>query len=114
MRRERLERERQETIADMQQELEAERQALQADRRQQTRNAETPTNEMYTECQELLQLFGIPYIIAPQEAEAQCAYLNEHKLVDGVVTDDSDVFLFGGTHIYKNIFENQKYVGLTT
>lgn len=36
--------------------------------------------------------------------------VRQTKLVDGVVTDDSDVFLFGGTHIYKNIFDNQKYV----
>jgi DNA excision repair protein ERCC-5 len=64
---------------------------------------------MYKECQELLQMFGIPYLIAPQEAEAQCAWLDEAGLVDGVVTDDSDVFLFGGQRVYRHIFENQKY-----
>jgi len=32
-------------------------------------------------------MFGLPYIIAPMEAEAQCAYLELEKLVDGVVTD---------------------------
>ncbi|UPQ98789.1 XPG/Rad2 endonuclease [Chloropicon primus] len=74
------------------------------------RYADEPTAEMYAECQELLTIFGIPYIIAPMEAEAQCAYLNKEGLVDGVVTDDSDAFLFGATSVYRNIFEGKKYV----
>jgi 5'-3' exonuclease len=60
--------------------------------------------------QELLQMFGLPYIIAPMEAEAQCAYMEMSNLVDGVVTDDSDVFLFGARNVYKNIFDDRKYV----
>ncbi len=60
--------------------------------------------------QELLEMFGLPYIIAPMEAEAQCAYLDTVHLVDGVVTDDCDVFLFGGLSVYKNIFDDRKYV----
>jgi hypothetical protein len=60
--------------------------------------------------QELLQMFGLPYIIAPMEAEAQCAYMELANLVDGVVTDDSDVFLFGARSVYKNIFDDRKYV----
>ncbi|MBA0549443.1 hypothetical protein Golob_020474, partial [Gossypium lobatum] len=59
---------------------------------------------------ELLQMFGLPYIIAPMEAEAQCAYMELTNLVDGVVTDDSDVFLFGARSVYKNIFDDRKYV----
>ncbi|XP_065878915.1 DNA repair protein UVH3 isoform X2 [Euphorbia lathyris] len=74
------------------------------------RNAESVTSEMFAECQEMLQMFGIPYIIAPMEAEAQCAYMELANLVDGVVTDDSDVFLFGGRSVYKNIFDDRKYV----
>ncbi len=42
------------------------------------------------------------------QAEAQCAYLETCGLVDGVVTDDNDVFLFGGRHVYRHIFENKK------
>lgn len=71
---------------------------------------ETPTKDMFQDVMQLLAIFGIPYIIAPMEAEAQCAWLNEQGLVDGVVTDDSDVFLFGGQCIYRHMFEERKYV----
>jgi DNA excision repair protein ERCC-5 len=55
-------------------------------------------------------MFGLPYIIAPQEAEAQCAWLDAEGLVDGVVTDDNDVFLFGARRVYRHIFESKRYV----
>lgn len=55
-------------------------------------------------------MFGLPYIIAPMEAEAQCAFMELSNLVDGVVTDDSDAFLFGAQCVYKNIFDERKYV----
>jgi DNA excision repair protein ERCC-5 len=64
--------------------------------------------DMILECQELLTLFGLPYIVAPAEAEAQCAALEAAGLVDGVVTDDNDVFLFGGQHVYRHLFEDKK------
>ncbi|RKP18697.1 PIN domain-like protein, partial [Rozella allomycis CSF55] len=54
----------------------------------------------------LLQLFGVPYLIAPMEAEAQCAFLEMNSLVDGIVTDDNDVFLFGGENILRHFFSN--------
>jgi DNA excision repair protein ERCC-5 len=55
-------------------------------------------------------MFGLPYIIAPMEAEAQCAHMELANYVDGAVTDDSDVFLFGARNVYKNIFDDRKYV----
>ncbi|XP_075992652.1 rad2 superfamily protein mus201 [Anticarsia gemmatalis] len=68
------------------------------------------TEQMTKEAQELLQIFGIPYIVAPMEAEAQCAFLESAKLTDGTITDDSDIWLFGGRTVYKNFFNQKKHV----
>ena len=91
-------------------ETHAERGALRAEARAATAGADAPTEDMYRQIQDLLTLFGIPYVIAPQEAEAQCSWMNDVGLVDAVVTDDSDAFLFGAKHVYRNVFESKKYV----
>lgn len=80
------------------------------DRNQQDRDLDTVTDEMRAEVISLLQLFGVPFMEAPAEAEAQCVMLEKLGLVDGIVTEDSDAFVFGGQRIYKNIFDDQKYV----
>ena len=84
--------------------------SLRAQQKKDRRDADEVTQTMISECQHLLTLFGLPYITAPMEAEAQCAELVTLGLVDGIVTDDSDTFLFGGTRVYKNMFNAAKFV----
>jgi DNA excision repair protein ERCC-5 len=83
---------------------------LRTQQKKDRRDADEVTQTMISECQQLLTLFGLPYVTAPMEAEAQCAELVQLGLVDGIVTDDSDTFLFGGTRVYKNMFNAAKYV----
>ncbi|XP_052894847.1 DNA excision repair protein ERCC-5 [Anopheles moucheti] len=83
---------------------------LEREKNKQSRLGVSITDQMRNDCMELLQLFGVPYIVAPMEAEAQCAFLNQIDLTDGTITDDSDIWLFGGKKVYKNFFNQQKLV----
>ena len=44
------------------------------------------------------------------EAEAQCAQLDDLDLTEGTITDDSDIWLFGGKRVYKNFFNQSQHV----
>lgn len=51
--------------------------------------------------QKLLEYLGIPYINSPSEADSQCAYLYQAGLVDYIISEDSDIIVFGGDKIIK-------------
>ena len=74
------------------------------------RDAATISSDMIDEVKMLLDMFGVPYVVSLTEAEAQCAYMKINGIVDAIVSDDSDIFLFGGDQVYKNMFNQSKYV----
>ena len=97
-------------LKEMANELVKEQKSLVLERNKQERMGTSITDNMSRECKELLKLFGIPYVDSPMEAEAQCAFLNMIKLTDGTISDDSDIWLFGGQTVYKNFFVQKKMV----
>mmetsp|Transcript_39545 Transcript_39545/g.93075 ORF Transcript_39545/g.93075 Transcript_39545/m.93075 type:complete len:1227 (+) Transcript_39545:71-3751(+) len=94
----------------MEAELEDEREELKAKVRQAKRGVDTPTPEMQADVERLLEAFGIPVVHAPAEAEAQCVFLAEARLVDAVATDDSDALVFGAREVFRRLFSEDQRV----
>jgi len=61
------------------------------------------TKEQWDQCRDLLDLMGVPYINAPEEADSQCAYLAKMGFVDAVLTEDMDILTFGSPKIIRNL-----------
>uniref|UniRef100_A0A915L2C5 Chromo domain-containing protein n=1 Tax=Romanomermis culicivorax TaxID=13658 RepID=A0A915L2C5_ROMCU len=59
-------------------------------------------NQLLKESCELIRLMGLQFFVSDGEAEALCAALNSRGLVEAVITDDNDAFLYGANKVYKN------------
>lgn len=66
------------------------------------------TSEIIKLTKELLNLLGLPWIIASGEAEAECANLEKMGLVDAVLTLDGDTFVFGSKTVLQKLDANDK------
>lgn len=66
------------------------------------------TREQYYETTEILDLLGVQWIIAPTEADGQCAYLSKNNLVDYVLSEDLDLLAFGTKKLLRNYKNNSK------
>ena len=53
------------------------------------------TPEMTHELIQELKKLKVAYVVAPYEADAQLAYLEQKGIIDGVLSEDSDLLVFG-------------------
>lgn len=51
----------------------------------------------------LITSFGMSYVIAKGESDSLCGYLASHRIVDAIISDDMDMFVYGCPYILKNI-----------
>ena len=67
------------------------------------------TKEHNAECQRLLKCMGVPYIIAPTEAEAQCAVLARAGKVYAAASEDMDTLCFDSPVLLRHLtFSEQR------
>ncbi|OBA26485.1 PIN domain-like protein [Hanseniaspora valbyensis NRRL Y-1626] len=59
-------------------------------------------SKRYSEIVKFLDMLGINYFFNCSEAELLCSQLNRSNVVNFVVSEDSDVLIFGGTSIMRN------------
>jgi len=61
------------------------------------------TREHNEECRRLLGLMGIPFVVAPSEAEAQCAELARGGKVYAAGSEDMDTLTFNAPVLYRHL-----------
>ena len=67
------------------------------------------TREHNDECKKLLTLMGVPYIVAPTEAEAQCAVLARGGKVYAAASEDMDTLCFDSPILLRHLtFSEQR------
>jgi flap endonuclease-1 len=89
--------------------------ALQLQKEKKELQSIKPTKNLIDQCKELFEHFGVPMIQSDGEADGMLAQLSHDKLIDAVLTTDTDQFAFGSATILlvpdtKDISEPIQYL----
>jgi exonuclease-1 len=61
------------------------------------------TPEMARHLIEELKRVDVPYVVAPYEADAQLVYLERQGLINGIISEDSDLLVFGAKRLLTKL-----------
>ena len=61
------------------------------------------TPEMARQLIEELKRLGVQYVVAPYEADAQLAYLERKGIIHGILSEDSDLLVFGAKRLLTKL-----------
>lgn len=61
------------------------------------------TPEMARQLIEELKKHGVQYVVAPYEADAQLAYLERKGIITGILSEDSDLLVFGAKRLLTKL-----------
>jgi len=67
------------------------------------RNMACPTDALYAMIRDKFESEGIPFIVAPFEAEMQMVFLERKKIVDATMTEDSDAIVLGAQTVLTKV-----------
>lgn len=61
------------------------------------------TPEMARQLIDELKDYGVQYVVAPYEADAQLAYLEKKGIIQGILSEDSDLLVFGAKRLLTKL-----------
>ncbi|KAL4988266.1 hypothetical protein BDW68DRAFT_159376 [Aspergillus falconensis] len=59
---------------------------------------------------EELKKLDIQYVVAPYEADAQLVYLEKHGIIDGIISEDSDLLVFGAKRLLSKLDQHGELI----
>ncbi|KAJ0426254.1 hypothetical protein BJY00DRAFT_128909 [Aspergillus carlsbadensis] len=83
--------------------LELYRKGRNAEAYQELQKAVDVTPVMARQLIEELKKLDVQYVVAPYEADAQLVYLEQHGFIDGIISEDSDLLVFGAKRLLSKL-----------
>ncbi|BCR87853.1 putative exonuclease [Aspergillus chevalieri] len=83
--------------------LELQRKGRMAEAYQEFQKAVDVTPYMARQLIEELKKMNVQYVVAPYEADAQLVYLERHGMIDGIISEDSDLLVFGAKRLLSKL-----------
>ncbi|KAL5337347.1 hypothetical protein BJX70DRAFT_370152 [Aspergillus crustosus] len=62
---------------------------------------------------EELKKLKVQYVVAPYEADAQLVYLEQHGFIDGIISEDSDLLVFGAKRLLSKLDQHGDLVEIS-